>query len=145
MTIARLCQKQVDTAQPDEPVRVAAKRMASRGVGALLVLDGHRKPIGIVTDRDLALRVCGEGRDPNLVTVAQAMTPDPTTVGERVELENALESMRALGIRRLPVVDRSGAAVGIVTLDDIVAELASEMRTLSRVLDSSSPRALAQP
>jgi CBS domain-containing protein len=145
MTIARLCQRQVDTAQPEESVRVAAKRMASRGVGALLVLDLHRKPIGIVTDRDLALRVCGEGRDPNLVTVAQVMTPDPTSLGERAPLESALDTMRALGIRRLPVVDTSGEAVGIVTLDDIVTELASEMKTLSRVLDSSSPRALAEP
>jgi CBS domain-containing protein len=71
------------------------------------------------------------------------MTADPTTLGERASLESALESMRRHGIRRLPVVAKGGEAVGIVTLDDVVGALAAEMATLTRVLDASSPRALA--
>jgi CBS domain-containing protein len=143
MTIGRICQKQLDTAEPEESARAAAQRMATRRVGALLVLDVHRKPIGILTDRDLALRVCGEGRDCDRTSVGQVMTADPTTLGERASLESALESMRRHGIRRLPVVAKGGEAVGIVTLDDVVGALAAEMATLTRVLDASSPRALA--
>jgi CBS domain-containing protein len=145
MSVARICCREVDTAEPQETVRAAAQRMASRAVGMLLVLDEEQRPIGIVTDRDIAIRVVGEGRDPAALTVADVMSRSPRTVSELAAIEDALALMRSHGVRRLPVVSPQGALVGVVTLDDILSLLADELWQLGRVIAKSSPQALAAP
>lgn len=143
MTIGKICQREVDLAGRDETVQAAAQRMANRNVGSLLVLDADRRPIGIVTDRDLALRVVGQGRLAATTTVSEVMTPEPETVREDVPIERALARMRAASLRRLPVVDGEGRLAGVVTLDDVVELLAEEFGEIRRLLDQTSPRALA--
>jgi CBS domain-containing protein len=143
MNIARICQRDVDTAEPFESVRTAAQRMASRSVGMLLVLDTQRRPTGIVTDRDIALRCAGEGRDPATTTVADVMTSAPRVVSEMSAVEDALTVMRTHGVRRLPVVNPLGELVGVIALDDILAMLAEELWQMGRVIQRSSPAAMA--
>ena len=144
MTIGRICQRSVDTASPDESARVAAQRMNSRSVGTLLVLDADGRPVGIVTDRDLAMQVVAQGANPETIRVRDVMTPDPRTVAEEAAIEDALALMRSRGVRRLPVVHKDGTLAGLVSLDDILSLLAEELRHVGRLIERSSPRALAK-
>lgn len=144
MTVGQICNREVDTAEPQETVRAAAQRMGSRSVGTLLVLDRQRRPIGIVTDRDLAVRVVGEGHDANATRVSDVMSADPRTVSELAPVEDAIAIMRTHGVRRVPVVSPQGELVGMVTLDDVLSLLAEDLWSMRRVLQKSSPRVLAE-
>lgn len=143
MSIGRICRREVDLIEPEAVARAAANRMAARNVGSLLVVDGRRHVLGVVTDRDLALRVVGQGRDPGRTRVVDVMTPHPDTVSEDTAVEDALAVMRARGVRRLPVLGPGGALVGVVSVDDVLVLLAQEFGELSRLIDHSSPRLMA--
>lgn len=137
MSIAKLCHRQVHQAEPGEKVSAAAARMRQHNVGTLLVLDAERKPVGIVTDRDLALRVLGEGRDPARTRVADVMTGHPSTLHLETPLDAALSAMQRLGVRRMPVVGARGVVAGMVSVDDLLAALVPQLTDLCRVLAHS--------
>ncbi|HEX6883575.1 MAG TPA: CBS domain-containing protein [Planctomycetota bacterium] len=139
MTIAAICQRNLDTADAAESIQSAAQRMGTRNVGTLIVLSPSGRPAGILTDRDVAVRVAGRGRDPYATRVADVMTTELETITEDVPVEEALSRMRARGVRRLPVVDRQGRCSGIVTMDDVLAHLVREFGVLGRLLSVSSP------
>jgi len=139
MTVGKICQRNLDTACTFESVRTAAQRMNTRNVGTLIVKDDDDRPVGIVTDRDLALRVVAHGLDPFTTNVTDVMTADLELVREDVRIEDALRRMRARGVRRLPVVDAHGHCVGIVSMDDVLAHLAGEFAVLGRLLETSTP------
>ena len=139
MTIARICQRNVDTAQTVESVRTAAQRMGTRNVGTLVVLNEIGRPVGILTDRDVAVRVVGQGRDPYSTSVGSVMTEDLETVPEDISVEDALRRMRSRGVRRLPVTNGDGECLGMVSLDDILAHLVKEFAVLGRLLEASTP------
>jgi CBS domain-containing protein len=143
VTIWRICQRDVDTATLAEDIHAAAQRMESRCVGTLVVLDEHEHPIGIITDRDIALRVVGQGRNPEETSVGDVMTRSPKTLPEAAPLSGALAAMQSEGVRRLPVVDEAGRLVGMVSLDDVVRQVAEDLAHVSTVIGESSPRALA--
>ena len=143
MSVGRICLRDVDLGQRDESACEAARRMQERGVGTLLVLDEARTPVGLVTDRDLALRVVALGRDPRRVTVREVMTEHLKTVNEGASIESALSLMRSAAVRRLPVVDDDGRLVGILSLDDILGLLAEEFVSIRGLLDREAP-AVAQ-
>ena len=144
MTVGRLCVRAVDVAEPNDTVQVAAQRMHSRNVGTLVVLDPASKPVGLVTDRDLATRVLAEGRDGNQVTVDEIMTQDIRTVDKDCPIEAALEVMRAGPFRRVPVVNKNGELVGLLSIDDVLDLLAEEFKTISRLIGKEGPSAVAQ-
>jgi len=139
MTVGLICQRAVDTADALERVQSAAQRMGSRNVGTLIVLDATRRPIGILTDRDIAVRVVGRGRDPFATAVRDVMTGELETVLESSSVEEALKCMRVRGVRRLPVTRASGEIMGVVSLDDILAHLAQEFAVVGRLLEASAP------
>ena len=143
MTVGRICVRDVDLAEGNESAQAAAQRMHARNVGTLVVLDSEKKPLGLVTDRDLAVRVIGNGHDPNQTTVGEIMTAFPRTVTEETPIEDALQIMRAGQCRRLPVVDEEGRLVGILSVDDILELLISEFREIGMLLNQESPRCLA--
>lgn len=138
MSVGRICTREVDLAAPDEAIRTAAQRMADRRVGALVVLDEARHPIGVLSDRDLVLRVIAPGKDPQATTVSEVMTRDPKTFPEAGPIEGALGLMRASGCRRLPIVDEAGRLVGILTVDDVLALLAEEFAQLGGIVGRQS-------
>jgi len=144
MSVGKICQREVDLADLDESVQAAAERMHQHTVGALLVLDEFKKPVGILTDRDIAVRVVAAGKDGYTTTVREAMTPQPKTVSEDAPIEWAVSLMRAGGFRRAPVVDQGGALVGLVSLDDILMLLAEEFADIGRLLEKETPRAAAE-
>jgi CBS domain-containing protein len=144
MTVGRICQRDVDLAGADESVWQAAERMHQRTVGTLVVLDEAKKPIGMVTDRDLAIQVIAERRDPYTTSVGEVMTKTLKTVSENDSIEAALSLMRSGAFRRLPVVDANGTLVGIVTFDDILMLLAEEFGQIGQLLERQTPRAAAE-
>jgi len=144
MTVGAACVREVDTARPEESVQVAAQRMLSRNVGTLVVQDASNSPIGIVTDRDLAVRVLAKARDPFQTTIGEIMSRCPETVAESASLEEALTLMRKGPYRRLPVVDAQGTLAGLLSLDDILEQLTDEFRKIGQLLEKESPASLAR-
>ena len=122
------------TAEPSTTVVDAARIMASEDVGPVPIVEGGRLT-GIVTDRDLVVRVLAESKDPNSTTVGEIASSDLTTVSPDTDLHEALDLMSASKVRRLPVVE-GGQLVGIVAQADI-ARAADEERTGEVVQDIS--------
>jgi CBS domain-containing protein len=143
MTIARICRRDVDLVDLDESAWAAAERMLQRSVGSLVVINRFQQPIGIVTDRDLVVKVLAPERLPRTTRVREIMTGPVKTALETDTIESALMLMRGGEIRRLPVVDTVGRLVGVVTLDDILALLASEFEEIGRLLRRQTPQAVA--
>jgi CBS domain-containing protein len=114
-----------------------ARRMRDFRVGCVVVTRGAT-PIGIVTDRDLAIRVVAEGRDPATTLVSEITTYDPTTLPRSAGIDTAARTMRERGVRRLPIVTEEGKVIGIVTADDLTILLARELGDLGKGLDSSA-------
>jgi CBS domain-containing protein len=125
----------------------AALIMQQDDIGFLPVIDTEatRKLIGVVTDRDLCLKVVATGRDPALVWAHECMTSDPVACGPEDEVETALQLMEQGAVRRLPVIDSRHQIVGVVSLTDIVHHTAATARevyvALSRI---SEPRRKGQ-
>ena len=115
MSAGRLCVREVDIAEIDESVQAAAQRMNSRNVGTLVVLDKEKRPVGMVTDRDLAVRVLAKAGDPIQTTVGEVMTKYFHTISENSPIEDALRVMRTGRCRRLPVVDSLGKLVALLS------------------------------
>jgi CBS domain-containing protein len=130
MRVAEIMTASVVTARPEAAVREVAALMRDRNVGSVVLVDDSGRPVGVVTDRDLAVDVLAEAGDPAAPAVDCATTPVIT--GEAgMALEEAAALMVSHRIRRLPVLEE-GDLVGIVTLDDIAVrtgnlELAQQM------------------
>jgi CBS domain-containing protein len=92
--------------------------------------------VGIVTDRDLVLRVLAEGHDPTTALVGEFVTYDPITVSVHDGIETVADRMRRHGIRRLPLVDDQGEAVGIVTADDLLVLLGGEIAAICEGIEN---------
>ncbi|NIP85087.1 MAG: CBS domain-containing protein [Planctomycetales bacterium] len=144
MSAGAFCTREVDLADADESVRDAAARMRDRNVGTLLVLDNDKMPIGILTDRDLTLRVLASGLDSYQTRVGEVMTSVPATINEETSLDAALGVMRSGPYRRLPVVDAQGSLVGLLSVDDVLDVLADEFRQIGELLQREGPRSLAE-
>ena len=143
MSVGRICVREVDTAEVSETVQAAADRMHARNVGTLVVLDALQKPLGIVTDRDLAIRVVAKGRDPFTTTVGDVMTMSPRSILENTPIEQAISLMRRGPYRRLPVVDHNDRLVGLLSIDDVLDLLAEEFREIGALLKAERPEVLA--
>lgn len=145
MIVGNICARDVDTATIDESVQIVALRMHSRNVGTLVVTNGAGKPIGIVTDRDLAMKVLAQGKNPLDTTVEEVMTPEPRTISENASVESALSIMRSGAFRRIPVVDEKAMLVGLLSLDDILDLMAEEFNDIGALLRREGPRVLIEP
>jgi len=140
MSAGRICRREVHTAALGESVRAVAKRMREVNVGTVVVMDERGRPAGILTDRDLAMRVIAEERDAKMTPVLEVMTVVPKTVREETPIEDVLGLMRSQRCRRIPVVGRDDRLVGVITLDDILELLAEEFGTIGGLLRSEEPR-----
>ena len=143
MSVGRICAREVDLAEPEESVQIAANRMHARNVGTLMVLDAESRPIGILTDRDLAVRVVGKGLDIFKTTVREVMSNTPTSVRDDTPIETALTQMRAGPFRRLPVVDEDGKLAGLISLDDILDLISEEFAEIGQLVRNEGPDMLA--
>lgn len=146
MAVGEICNRDVVIAEKTLPVVEAAQLMRTHHVGDLVVVEekaGRRHPVGIVTDRDIVVEVVAAGVDPDALKVGDIMGPEVATVRESEGLYEALHYMRGKGVRRMPVVDRDGALVGILTLDDLLSLLAEEMTELAKLVSHEQQREAA--
>jgi CBS domain-containing protein len=144
MSTLRYCNPEVDVISPEESVQQAAGRMHARKIGTLVVTDRERVPVGIVTDRDICVRVVADRRDPARTSVGEIMTPCPETVREQTPLEDALRRMRAGAFRRLPVVNSRDQLVGLLSLDDVLRVFAHDFSQIERLMEQEAPESLAE-
>lgn len=129
-------ERPVITATLDETVFDVAGRMRDHHVGCVVVIRDGR-PVGMLTDRDLVLRVVAEGLDGRTVLVSSIVTYEAMTIQRTDGLETAVKTMREHGIRRVPIVDEDGRVTGIVTADDLVALLGRELSALGEAITSN--------
>jgi CBS domain-containing protein len=147
MTVGSICSREVVVAAPEEPLRTAAELMRTYSVGSVVVCEhaqGRRIPIGIVTDRDIALAVLEHCTDLDRIRVHQAMSADPLVLYEDDDVSEALEHLRARAVRRAPVVDATGALVGIVSTDDLLDVLIGQLNNIVQLVERQT-RANSQP
>lgn len=137
MTVADLMRTDVVTAERPTPINEVATRLRDETVGCLVVVEDDR-PVGIVTDRDIAVRIVADNLDPTEMTAGDTMTEDPRTVERDVGVMELCREMSEAGVRRMPVVDGDDL-VGIITLDDLNRLFVRELDALSAVLESESP------
>jgi CBS domain-containing protein len=141
MSVGTICSRVVATASPDESVRVAARRMAEYEVGDLVVVDvdRHTRAVGVVTDRDIALRCVAANLDPDQTRIADVMTAPAHAVVETASIENAVATMAKGGTRRLVVTGDGDRVVGIVTLDDVLQVLSEQAGAIGRLVQRQTP------
>jgi CBS domain-containing protein len=120
----------VATVTRDSTVAEAAELMRRHHVGALVIVDdadGSRKPVGMVTDRDIAIEVVAAGLIPQTVKVGEIVQRPITTVTADAGWTDTVRLMSVSGVRRLPVVDAAGKLIGIVSFDDLLLQLAGPL------------------
>ena len=100
----------------------AAKAMRDANVGPIIVLDEGENICGIVTDRDIAIRVVAEGRDPQETRLSEFLSGSITTLTPDKPVDEAVKIMRQQAIRRLPVVENGGKPIGIISIGDLAIE-----------------------
>lgn len=136
MSLSRFCHPVV-TARPDDLIAVVAQKLRDNRVGCV-VLEREGKPFGILTDRDVTVRVVAEGLDPRITTAETVATLHPVVVRDVEGLETAARRMREHGVRRLPVVDADGNVCGIVTADDLVRILGRELGDIAEGFEAGA-------
>lgn len=135
MPLIDFCKAPVYTIAPDKFAIEAAELMRDKKIGCLVVTE-FEKPIGILTDRDLMIRVLAEGKDPSTTKIRDIMTSEPVMVPETVGVWELVQTMKKHGVRRFPVLAGDGKLVGMITLDDLIELIGDEMSGLGEAIAS---------
>lgn len=137
MPIDDLARSDVVTADRETAIADLAATMDETDVGCVVITDGET-PVGIVTDRDLTVRVLATGDDPDERTAEDVMSEDLLTIQRNAGFYEAADLMSDKGIRRLPVCE-DDALVGIITADDLTELLADEEQKLAEIIRAQRP------
>jgi CBS domain-containing protein len=126
---------------PDDTVEKVAKLMKKEDVGPIPVIEdkGNKRLIGIVTDRDLVIKVLAEGSDPASTPVKAVMTIDPVTCTPNDEVDVAMDAMAGHQIRRIPVVDADNCLIGIIAQSDIATRTKDKEKKAEVLEEISKP------
>lgn len=144
MSVGKICTRVVHTAELHESIRTAAGRMDRNGVGTLVVVDEAKRPLGVLTDRDVAVRCVARKLDPDATPVSDVMSMPVSSVPEDTSIESALRVMAGSRTRRSVVVDRHGALVGLLALDDVLDLLAEEAEAIGTLVRAQAPKSELQ-
>jgi CBS domain-containing protein len=141
MKVQDIMTKNPATVTPDTPLRDAARLMKDEDVGVIPVVEstGSKRLVGLVTDRDIAVRVVAEGRDASQSRVQDAMSANLKTCKASDDVNDVMDVMAREQVRRIPIVDERGALVGIVSQADIVREAKSDKKSERTVEQISEP------
>jgi CBS domain-containing protein len=131
--IERLLRRFPETLGPEASCTEAAERMRDANVGAIVVAEGGR-PLGVVTDRDIAVRVVAEGLSADATALRDVMSGHPIYLSSERPLDQLVAAMRDLGVRRIPVVDADGKLAGVVSMDDLIVLLAEQLGSLAEAI-----------
>jgi CBS domain-containing protein len=126
---------------PDATIRDAALVMKREDVGIVPVVDANnrRKLVGVVTDRDIAIRCIAEGKDGSCRVRDAMSTSDLATCSSDSDVDDAMQTMSAEKVRRIPIVDERGSLVGIVSQADILRKGQSDHKAAATVEKISEP------
>ena len=140
-TCQEIMTKNPECCLASDKVYMVAQRMQSENVGALPVVVSHESNqlIGMITDRDLALRVVGASRDATSTTISDVMSAKPVSCHPHDELDATVKLMAEHQIRRIPVVDENGQVVGIIAQADIATRLDDSNKLGQMVEQISQP------
>ncbi len=143
MPLLECCQRDVATLPLQSTAYDAARLMEEKNADMVVITEDAR-PIGVITDRDLVVRVLTKFRNPQITPVTEIMSEDPLVLDERTGLYEAMQFGRDWNLRRFPIVDADGRLVGIITLDDIIRLLVEEISWVAHIIEKvSSPQASA--
>lgn len=138
MTVGAFCSRIVVFVGKNDSIVDAAKLMREHHTGSVVVVEhaqrGAVKPVGMITDRDLVVEVLAEEVDVDSVSVKDVMSSDPVVARENDSLADTLKRMRARGVRRVPVVDTEERIVGVLSVDDVLSLLASELDDIDSLI-----------
>lgn len=125
--------------QPDDMVAIAAQLMQSENIGSIPVIENKQtqKLVGIVTDRDLALKIVAKGHDARSTKVATVMTRQVVTCRAEDDLQKALDAMAKHQLRRIPIVDNDNRIVGIISQADVATRVNQPEKTAVMVKEIS--------
>ncbi len=118
MRVSDVMVREVVSMGKDAKLREAANTMYEKKIGSIVVVDESGKPVGIVTERDVVY-ACAKGLSAD-TPIWMIMTENPVTIGEDAPLVDAVEKMRELNVRHLPVVSKEGKLVGILSVRDVL-------------------------
>jgi CBS domain-containing protein len=146
MIAKNIMKTRVITVSPLTPVVEAALLMRNEDIGALVVMNDEENPIGVITDRDIVVSVIANRENPEEILVKDVMTKKPgnrklIVVGEDTNIFDILRLLSKNSIRRVPVT-RRGKLVGIVSVDDIVVVVATELANLASTLSGGPSRVI---
>ena len=134
MSIREICNRSVVCATPDTSAVEAARLMRQHHIGNVVVVDrqdGDRKPLGVVTDRDIVVEVVAAGLDPAALRVGDMLAGRLVTAPDSTSYAETIRLMALHGVRRLPVVNAAGVLEGIISVDDLLPQLASPLAALA--------------
>ena len=131
MSLQNFCQRPVVTISPEQTIAEACRLLRDKNVGCLVATEQEQLR-GILTDRDIALKVTGEKKDPQQTRVRDVMTARPTSIAVNKTLHDLTTLMHSRHVRRIPIVDQGDKVVGMVTLDDLLILLGEELTDLSQ-------------
>ena len=128
--------------EPQDSIVRAAQLMKTEDVGAIPVVDSQasRRLVGIITDRDIVVKVLADGRAADGASVRDAMTQNPVTVREDEDVNRAVSAMADRKVRRIPVVDANGSLLGIIAQADVATRLHRDKTTGDLVEAISEPQ-----
>jgi CBS domain-containing protein len=134
MSIKEFCRREVVCASITTTVSETARLMRQHHVGDLIIAEeraGKRMPVGIVTDRDIVVEVIAAGIDPTTLKLGDLKLATLVTVPESASYAETVARMTMEGVRRMPVVGADGSLAGIITLDDMLWQLAAPLAALA--------------
>lgn len=138
MKVSEIMTRTVEHIRPEDTVEDAAAKMRDLDIGSLPVYDGVRL-LGMVSDRDLAIRVVAEGKNPQATAVSEVMSPDVISCAEDDEVDDAAGLMQRRLVRRLIVLDDEGRMTGIVSLGDLATQQSDDELVADTVEEVSEP------
>jgi CBS domain-containing protein len=142
MTCAEVMTPSPTACNPQHTAVDAAELMRREDCGLLPVIsENGNKLIGVLTDRDIVLKVVAEGRDPRSTAVSEVMTTDIVTCLPQESVEMAMEQMATRQVRRIPIVERDGSLVGILAQADVATRIANAQETgqIVQAISESEP------
>lgn len=143
MKVIDMAVHEVATITADQSICACALQMRLDHVGSLVVVDENQTPLGMITDRDIAIEVVARKLNPEQLTVKDIMTAPVVTATPNESMVVALARMREFGVRRLPIVDEQGKLVGVISNSNLVEELSGLLDSLVRNIHSSKTREVA--
>jgi CBS domain-containing protein len=133
MNLHEMFQSEVVTACPEDKVRDLTEKMNHENVGAVVIVENERV-VGIVTDRDLAMKLGLGDATPDTIA-KEIMTTDVVTIWDDQGLFNATQYLLGHKVRRLPIIDRREKLVGMVTSDDVLCMLVHELSNVTKAIE----------